>query len=121
MNNVTLTIAGRNYTVACAPGEEAHIHYLGDMIREKLATLGAFSGQSEPRNLLFAALLLADEVHEARGEQPQAADKGAAGESAAGGQTGDAARDETVVHQLAAIAGQLENLATRLEGSAASP
>ena len=25
MSNVTLAIGGRNYTVACAPGEEEHI------------------------------------------------------------------------------------------------
>ena len=37
MSNVTLEIAGRRYTVACAAGEEAHIEMLGASISGKLA------------------------------------------------------------------------------------
>jgi cell division protein ZapA len=64
MANVTLQIGGRSYTVACQDGEEAHIAGLGRSIDGKLASLGANVTQNEPRTLLFAALLLADEVHE---------------------------------------------------------
>ncbi len=67
MSNVTLTIGGRHYTVACAAGEEAHIEKLGGAIDAKLQGTPGLSGQSEARTLLFAALLLADELHEARG------------------------------------------------------
>ena len=66
MSNVTLHIGGRAFTVACAPGEEEHITGLGRMIDGKLQQMGAASAQSETRILLFAALLLADELHEAR-------------------------------------------------------
>lgn len=98
MSNVTLTIGGRFYTVACAEGEEAHIEALGRTIDGKLASLPNMSGQSEPRTLLFAALLLADEVHELRSGQatPAADDRGA-----------DA---------LESLAGRLEALAAELEG-----
>lgn len=68
-SNVALTIAGRRYTVACAPGEEAHIAALGESIDGKLAGMN-MAGQSEPRTLLYAALLLADELHEARASTP---------------------------------------------------
>lgn len=70
MSNVNLHIGGRSFTVACAPGEEDHIAGLGRMIDAKLHAMGGTSGQSESRILLFAALLLADELHELNGGGP---------------------------------------------------
>ncbi len=67
MSNVTLTIAGRKYQVASAAGEEAHIERLGQIIDDRLSGHNGFSGQSEVRTLLYAALILADEVHEIQG------------------------------------------------------
>lgn len=66
MSTVTLTIGPKNYPVACADGEEAHIEALGAMIAEKYALLGASRAPLEAQNLLFAALFLADELAEAR-------------------------------------------------------
>jgi len=66
MSNVNLQIGGRSFTVACAPGEEEHISGLGRMIDARLAAMGGAAGQTETRTLLFAALLIADELHEAR-------------------------------------------------------
>lgn len=65
MSNVTIAIAGRRYTIACSTGEEDHITALGASIDAKLAELPNLAGQSEARLLLYAALLLADEAHEA--------------------------------------------------------
>ncbi len=99
MSNVTLTICGREYTVACAEGEEAHITGLGRMIDTKLGAMGNMAGQGETRQLLFAALLLADELHEAG---PAAAPAAVVGD----------------VHadRLEAIATRLESCASHLEG-----
>lgn len=66
MSNVSLSVGGRDYVVACAPGEEEHLADLGRMIDSKLATLPLSATQGETRALLFAALLLADELHETR-------------------------------------------------------
>ncbi|MGX7895438.1 cell division protein ZapA [Tsuneonella sp. HG222] len=72
MSNVTLDIAGRKFTVACGPGEEAHIEELGRIIDAKIAEMPGLASQSEARCLLYAALLLADENHElARNKAPQ--------------------------------------------------
>ena len=65
MSEVALQIGGRTYRVACAPGEEERVTRLGATIANKLASIGNPSGP-DAQNLLFAALLLADEVHEAR-------------------------------------------------------
>lgn len=104
MSNVPLSIGGREYTVACAAGEEAHIAMLGRLIDEKLRAMGGVTSQSETRQLLFAALLLADEVHEA-GKRPAPA-------SAA------PAPDTRTAERLEAIAARLENCASSLEGEA---
>lgn len=77
MSTVTLTIGPKNYPVACADGEEAHITALGAMIAEKYALLGSARAPLEAQNLLFAALFLADELAEARKGKPGKAAKSA--------------------------------------------
>jgi cell division protein ZapA len=96
MSNVTLQIGGRSYTVACAAGEETHVASLGDLIDDKVKQVGGAS-LNEVRQLLFAALLLADELHEAR--------KGAAAASA----------QPDHADQLEALALRLEAAAQALE------
>lgn len=101
MSNVTLQIGGRDYTVACAEGEETHVSMLGRLIDRKLTAMGS-GGQNEVRTLLFATLLLADELYEARNK----AEPGAS--------AGEPASDE-VAEALEALAGRVENLAASLE------
>lgn len=106
MSNVTLSIGGRSFTVACAAGEEAHVGGLGAMIDGKLAAMGEMAGQTESRILLFAALLLADELHEVAEKHdagPQMPPQPAADPS------------PYVADRLGALALRLENLAERLE------
>lgn len=102
MSNVTLSIGGRSFTVACAAGEEAHVLGLGNMIDAKLSAMGDMAGQSEARTLLFAALLLADELHEVK-----------SGKGRDDGQASQAVVQ--MVEKLEAIASHLENLADKLE------
>jgi cell division protein ZapA len=101
MSNVKLAIGGRQFTVACAEGEEDHVTGLGEMIASKIDAMGDISSQSETRMLLFAALLLADELHDATSRSGEA--------PAPSLPRGTAQRLET-------IADRLENLASRLEG-----
>ncbi|MBW8752684.1 MAG: cell division protein ZapA [Sphingomonadales bacterium] len=105
MSNVKLAIGGRDFTVACAEGEEDHVIGLGEMIASKITAMGDLSSQSETRMLLFAALLLADELHDAT--MRSGSHQGAAAIPAL--PNGSAKR-------LDAIAERLENLASRLEG-----
>lgn len=100
MSNVDLSIAGRTFTVACAAGEEDHVAGLGRTIDAKLQAMGGMAGQSESRALLFAALLLADELHEAK-------------RSAAPPSPSELGGDPDL---LEAIATRLENVAQLLEG-----
>ena len=101
MSNVTVSIGGRRYTVACAAGEEAHVEMLSRTIDGKLEGLPNLAGQAEARTLLFAALLLADELHEAR----------------SGGASPVAEPSPALAESLEALASRLESLAERLEGT----
>ena len=102
MSNITLTIGGRDYAVACDPGEEAQVARLGAMIDAKLASMGTAASQGETRNLLFAALLLADEVSELKRGGPAAPQPAAT------------ASDHAAA--LEAIAARVESCASALEG-----
>ena len=102
-----MQIAGRSYKIACAEGEESHIADLAQTIDGKLATLPGLAGQSEQRTLLYACLLLADEVHEARNAPPQVPVE-------------THAPPPDVAEPLEMLADRLESLASRLEDSDAT-
>ena len=67
MAEVDLTIAGRAYRVACRTGEEDNLRSAAALVdaksKEAIAGLGTLS---ESRQLLFAALLLADQIVDGR-------------------------------------------------------
>jgi cell division protein ZapA len=67
MGQVTVQINERAYTVACGDGEEAHLKDLAAHINQHMSALAREVGQvGETRLLLMAALLVADELFEAR-------------------------------------------------------
>lgn len=66
MSEVTLRIGGKAYKVTCADGEEAQLAKLGNMIDGKFKQMEGILAPSDAQNLLFAAILLADELYEAR-------------------------------------------------------
>lgn len=108
VSNVALVVGGRSYTVNCAAGEEDHIAELGAMIDAKLAAMGT-AGQNETRNLLFAALLLADEVYELKSNAPAPAS------AQPPYPTPQAEAFALDPERLEGIASRLENLAAHLE------
>ena len=67
MAEIELTIAGRAYRVACRAGEEDNLRSAATLVdaksKEALAGLGTLS---ESRLLLFASLLLADQIVDGR-------------------------------------------------------
>jgi cell division protein ZapA len=103
MAHVDLLIAGRSYQIACRDGEEENLRAAARLVdaksREALSGLGTLS---ESRQLLFAALLLADQLVEGRAEAaPPPA-------------------DPHIGQRAAAIAERLERIADSLENAAAS-
>lgn len=109
MSNVTLSIGGRDYVVACADGEEGHIAGLGREVDRKLASLPGAAGLGEVRALLFTALVLADELHEARAKGPRQAELGLDPPAPAAA---------PAMPALDLLAGRLERIAAELETGA---
>jgi cell division protein ZapA len=101
MASVDIEIATRKYTLACREGEETHLRSVAAMVDRKARDAGAALGNlSEARQLLFASLLLADEINELRG----------------GGAPADPGRD--AADALERLADRVEALADRLETGA---
>lgn len=92
MSQVTLSIGGRRYTVSCAAGEESHVASLGAEIDSKITGLGANRSPQETQNLLFAALFLAEDLHQARAASPSSSSAEGQGEKLLA--ANDALKDE---------------------------
>ena len=105
MAEVKLSIAGRQYPVACNDGEETRLLALGAMVDEKAREAGGGSaGLNETRSLLFSALLLADRLHDVSGGAPVVADNAQTSE-----------KSSQLAEALESLASRLENLAEKLE------
>lgn len=64
---ITVTIAGRAYRMACGPGEEQHLTLLADMLDKRIEMLRSNVGEiGDMRLHVMAALTIADELSEAR-------------------------------------------------------
>jgi len=82
MGEVTVTVNGRDYAIACGDGEEGHIADLAIYVDHHARALaGKLGAVTEARLLLMAALTIADElgdvsatVTELRGERRTALD-----------------------------------------------
>ena len=106
MATIELEVAGRKYSIACRDGEEEHLRSVAAVVHRKArdaeAALGALN---ESRQLLFAALLLADEIKDIRaGNAPLP----------------DPEPDPAVGGALERLAERVEALAQRLESRDAS-
>ena len=99
MADVRLLIAGREYIVTCKNGEEDRLRTLGALVDTKAREAGGASGGlNESRQLLFASLLLADQLYDVQEHATQSSG------------TANLSTDNT--HQMAQA---VEKLADRLE------
>lgn len=62
MADVRLQVANREYIVTCPNGEEDRLKQLAQLVDEKAREAAGGSALTESRQLLFAALLLADQI-----------------------------------------------------------
>ena len=71
MAEVQLVIGGRTQAVGCREGEEARVRSLGQVIDQHWpAALRAAGGFNTERAMFLVALMLADELDEARNRPP---------------------------------------------------
>lgn len=106
MAQVTVTVNGRDYTIACDDGDEEHVTELASYLDERVGELTGTVGQvGEARLLLMVSLLIADELAEAYHELD---DLKAGGVGAAGGDDGAAKAMEDLAARVETVAASLE-------------
>ena len=109
MANVDLHIGSRRYSVACRDGEEEKLRSTAALVdgkaREAADALGSLS---EARQLLFASLLLADQLQEVQSGSAPPTPASEAQQSHG---------DPAVANALERLAERVEMLADRLENN----
>ena len=108
MAEVFVEVAGRTYPLTCRDGEEAHLRLIAGLVDAKAsdAQRAVGAGVSETRQMLLAALLLADELNDRRMADAAPQSPPPAPDSAS-----------DLVPLIDILAGRMELLAERLENS----
>ncbi len=110
MAQVSVTIDGRKYRLACDEGEEARLEQLAGMVDDKIGELRQSFGEvGDQRLVVMAALTFADQAAEARDKAEDERERAGA----------DAERAKAVAETLDGLGARLEELAARLAGGAA--
>lgn len=107
MGEVSITLNGRVYHMACDDGQEEHLMQLSDYVGERVSDLVESVGQvGDARLLAMASLLIADELAELRGQMD-------ALRRDAGGHIADA--EDALADQLEMLAARIEKVADGLD------
>jgi cell division protein ZapA len=110
MPQVSIQIANRTYELACGDGEQERVQQLAAYVDEKVSDLRRqLPGTPEVKLLVFAALMLADESHEARGIAKAA-------ESARASATDSAETLATALEEL--ITSRVDKMSKKVSGAA---
>jgi len=114
MPNVEIEIAARRYQIACRAGEEDHLREVAALVDAKARdAAGALGSLGETRQLLIAALLLADQLSDRGGAAPPAAPSAARPTA-----LDDDGGSDAVADALERLADRMESLAASLETGA---
>lgn len=99
MAKADITLRGRNFSIACAPGQEQRVQRLAEQLDARVGQISQAVGDiGDERLLLITALALLDELDSARrGVSPRPE------------------TDARAVEILQSMAGRIEALAARLE------
>jgi cell division protein ZapA len=109
MAQVSVTIDGRKYRLACNEGEEARLESLAGMIDDKIGEMRKEFGEiGDQRLVIMAALTFADDLAEARDEAAAQRERSEAAEL----------RAQTIASSLDQLGSRLEAIAARLSGGA---
>ena len=106
MPHLSVTINGRNYSVACEEGQQEHLGRLAENLKSRVEELIDSLGQiGDARLLLMASLLISDELSDANADLAVA--RGAVAEVAA--------RSDEEKRRLKILVERAEAIASRLE------
>ncbi len=119
MGQVNVTISGKTYRMACDDGEEEHLSSLGHQLGETIELLRSQFGEiGDQRLTVMAAITLADRYSESEqriGDLEAEIERLKEANAADVRQT--EAREADLAETLDSLAGRIETLADRLNGS----
>jgi cell division protein ZapA len=109
MSQVSVTIDGRKYRLACNEGEEARLESLAGMIDDKIGEMRSTFGEiGDQRLVIMAALTIADNLTEARDTASSERKRSEDAER----------RVNAIASTLDELGSRIESIATRLAGGA---
>jgi cell division protein ZapA len=109
MGQVSITIRGRQYQIACDDGQEAHLARLGRYLDQRAEQLASTAGSaSDALLLVMVGLVVADELTDTVAELENL--------NASGSLARAGAESETAM-AVNTLADKIERIAARLEGS----
>ncbi len=111
MAQVTTTISGRQFRLACEDGQEEHLLALASEVDGRIADLRQRFGEiGDTRLTVMAALMVADEVSEARAQVRRLE------EEISGLQDARTVASDRAKQASAAVVGAFNSAAERIEG-----
>lgn len=116
MSQISISINGRDYTIACDDGQEEHLRFLSDYLDTRMGQVVENVGQvGDARLLVILALMLADELSDTTKERTTSA----SGDNKKGSIAGVGAQEinDADINAIEILADQIETIAGRLEGS----
>lgn len=117
MGQVSVSINGRDYSIACDDGQEAHLGKLGEYLDSRVSELSATMGQiGDARLLIMAGLLVSDELADAFADIADLRKKIESLEKQGPPPDTDAA-EAADVETIERLAERIEAIAERLEGA----
>lgn len=120
MKTLKANVYGKEYTLACDEGQETHLQQLVQQINARAGRLEKAVGKlPEPLMLLYVALMVADELHDATRDNVRLKDEltkthRLLHETPSGDDPRLAALEEEVAGSLQELAARIEGLAGKL-------
>ena len=116
MSSVNITINGKQYRVACEPGQEQRLTQLAQDFDERIASMrGRFGEVGDARLTVMAAMMLGDELVDAKAKIAKLeADVGALDMARAGATDRLSRTEAAVVSALDSVSDRIERMTLAL-------
>ena len=105
MARVDISLAGRNYPIACDDGQEERVRRIAAYIDGKIATIAHMPTATDTHLLVMASLMLGDELFDAQSRL----------EGAAASSDAEAEADAAIAQSIGRLANRIETIAAKLE------
>ena len=110
MGQVSITVRGRQYQIACDDGQEAHLARLGRFLDQRAEQLHGSAGSvSDALLLVMTGLVVADELTDTIAELEAM--------KAASGNASRMASETAITNSINNLAERIERIAAQLEGT----